>query len=126
MRVAAEQGDADGQFMLADALCHGSGVVTDKAEAMRWFSSAAEQGNARASYRLATLLRQTGDCSAAAARMQVAAEAGYARAQALLALWYGAGIGVDRNPEKSKHWASVAQASDPEIFFEALKMMKRD
>lgn len=126
LRVAAEQGDADGQFMLADVLSCGRGVVTDKAEAMRWYSSAAEQGNAHASYRLAMLQSQAGDHSAAAVRMQIAAEAGHARAQAVLALWYGAGVGVDQNPEKSKHWASVAQASNSEIFFETLKIMKRD
>lgn len=123
-RVAAELGDADAQLLLAYALSKGRGVAADEAEAMRWFSSAAEHGNAGASYMLAMFLRQQGEYSAAAARMQVAAEAGDAHAQTMLGLWYGMGLGVDRDLDKAEQWVRVAKANDPEVVSEILAMMK--
>ena len=47
-RQAAEQGDAEGQFLLGLAHTGGEGVPEDDAEAVRWFLMAAEQGHAEA------------------------------------------------------------------------------
>ena len=51
-RQAAEQGDAEAQFLLGLAHTGGEGVPEDDAEAVRWFLMAAEQGHAGAQYRL--------------------------------------------------------------------------
>ncbi len=53
LRVAAERGDADAQFALADHYYSGVGVIKDFTEAARWYRKAAEQGEARAQSALA-------------------------------------------------------------------------
>ena len=49
-RCAAEQGNADAQYLLATIYEEGRGVPQDYAEAVKWFRLAAEQGHARAQY----------------------------------------------------------------------------
>jgi TPR repeat protein len=53
-----EQGDAEAQFALGLMYDNGEAVSQDKAEAVRWYRMAAEQGNAKAQ---ASLRRLTGD-----------------------------------------------------------------
>jgi TPR repeat protein len=48
IRDAAEQGNAKGQYYLGVMYRDGEGVPQDKAEAMKWFRKAAEQGNSDA------------------------------------------------------------------------------
>ena len=43
-RLAAEQGDAEAQFILGAMYFQGRGVLKDDAEAVRWYRLAAEQG----------------------------------------------------------------------------------
>src|ERR1035441_10325661 len=45
LRRAAEQGDAQKQFELANRYYMGNGVAKDHAEAMKWYCKAAEQGD---------------------------------------------------------------------------------
>lgn len=47
-RKAAEQEDADAQFILGLAHSRGDGVPKVDVEAVKWFRKAAEQGNAKA------------------------------------------------------------------------------
>ena len=47
-RSAAEQGNADAQYLLGNCYIGGLGVEKDKVEAVKWFSKAAAQGNVKA------------------------------------------------------------------------------
>ena len=51
-RLAAEQGDADGQSQLGAMYADGTGVPQDDAEAVRWYRLAADQGYATAQLNL--------------------------------------------------------------------------
>ena len=51
-RMAAEHGNAVGQFNLGLMYAKGEGVPKDNAEAVKWYRMAAEQGYAMAQYRL--------------------------------------------------------------------------
>jgi TPR repeat protein len=48
LRLAAEQGDASGQFNLALMYARGSGVPKNYMEAYKWLTLAAAQGDAKA------------------------------------------------------------------------------
>jgi hypothetical protein len=48
LQRAAEQGNADAQFILGYAYESGEGVPQDDKEAFKWHRKAAEQGNAQA------------------------------------------------------------------------------
>jgi hypothetical protein len=52
LRLAAEQGDAEAQFKLGDALEYGKGIYKDTEEAIHWFRQAAEQGHIQSKYYL--------------------------------------------------------------------------
>jgi TPR repeat protein len=54
-RLAADQGDADAQFILGEMYMEGNGVSEDFEESMRWCRLAADQGHAKAKGRLALL-----------------------------------------------------------------------
>ena len=56
-RMAAEQGNADGQEALAECLLNGEGVAVDRVEAFRWYLTAAEQGNSNAQYMVSECYR---------------------------------------------------------------------
>lgn len=55
LRLAAEQGDPDAQFNLANKYYSGSGKVHDYAEALKWYHRAAEQGYSDAQYNLGAI-----------------------------------------------------------------------
>jgi hypothetical protein len=59
-RLAADQGDADAQYMLAGCYRYGDGVERDVGEAFRHFALAAEQGHAPAQLQLARMNRAAG------------------------------------------------------------------
>lgn len=97
-RAAAEQGDADAQYVLANAYWNGRGVAMDKREAVRWYREAAEQGHAEAQLGMG-LAYANGDGVSINVPMAVdwyrkAAEQGVARAQLLLGDAYRHGRGV--------------------------------
>ena len=50
--MAAEQGNSEAQLFMGDAYYYGSGVQTDKAKAVFWYSEAAKQDNANALFEL--------------------------------------------------------------------------
>lgn len=51
--IAADQGDAKGQYYLGSMYYFGKGVAQDFAEAVRWLRKAADQGDAKAQTGLA-------------------------------------------------------------------------
>lgn len=59
---AAEQGDAWGQFNLAEMYLAGEGTKVDEEQAIYWLSQAAKQGNVKAKKRLHQLCQQQQQC----------------------------------------------------------------
>ena len=57
-RMAAEQGDAAGEYNLGLAYDNGQGVPQDYAEAVKWYGEAAEQGYAWAQSNLGGLYHE--------------------------------------------------------------------
>ncbi len=51
-RKAAEQGDAEAQYVLGERYSRGQGVPRDDDEAIRWYERAGEQGHVKAQYSL--------------------------------------------------------------------------
>ena len=112
LRQAAEDGDADAQFVLGGRYYWGNGVPQDKAEAAEYFRKAAEQGDARAQFNLA-LMHSKGDGvrqnKAEAAKWYAkAAEQGDAEAQFNLALMYDLGEGIEQDKTEAVKWYTKA------------------
>jgi len=84
-KPAAEAGDPDAQFNLAQAYKLGRGVPTDLAQAQSWYQRAAQQGHEQAQANLGLILFQNGDRTAAIPWIQKAADRGEPRAQYVLA-----------------------------------------
>ncbi len=107
-RKAAEQGDADAQFILGVSYESGDGVAQDKAEAVKWFRKAAEQGLARAQYNLGWCYANgdgvARDKAEAVKWCRKAAEQGDAFAQFSLALCYEGGDGVMQSNSVAVDW----------------------
>ena len=55
LRELAEHGNADAQCMLGYCYYHGNGVDDDRAEAIKWWRKAAEQGNKEAIFTLGAM-----------------------------------------------------------------------
>ena len=115
-----EVSDAEDQYGLALAYYEGREKPRDFAQAIKWFTEAAEQGYAPAQYKLGeTALGphllgaapgqgvQT-DLSAAAEWYTRAAEQGSVAAQYMLGVIYSQGQGVTRDTEAAIHWYTKA------------------
>ena len=99
-RMAAEQGDVQAQFNLAEMYSTGEGVPEDDAEAARWYRMAAEQGEIHAQFNLgsshsvAEILRW----------YRMAAEQCDAQAQFNLGAMYDEGEGVAKDDVEAARW----------------------
>lgn len=111
-RLAAENGDAGGQFWAGSCLEMGKGVKKDIAEAVRWYSKAAAQGNISAQSRLGWLYSHgegvQQDNEEAVRWYKRAAEQGDAESQFNLALCYDEGRGVAKNIQQAIVWYQKA------------------
>ena len=116
-RLAAEQGDADAQALLAAVYHNGRGVEQDYEEAVRWARLAAEQGNASGQGMLAAAYYSgTGvsvDYDEAARWARLAAEQDEASGQIILGALYLNGNGVPQDYVSAYTWMAIA-ASDPD------------
>lgn len=110
-RLAAEAGHPGGQLMLGAAYVDGRGVHRDLAEAERWFTKAAEQGNARAQHHLGEMVR---DREQRRVWMFRSAQSGYAPAQRLAALMLLADEDPSKDREAHEYLAKAAEAGDAE------------
>jgi TPR repeat protein len=54
----AKAGDEEAQIAVATAYAEGKDVKVDKVEASKWYGKAADQGNADAQFKLATLFHE--------------------------------------------------------------------
>jgi len=82
--LAAQQGDAEAQFKLGDALEYGKGIYRDTEEAIYWFRQAAKQGHIQAKYQLSRHPKNEESLF----WLHQLAEQGYAEAQLDLAQTY--------------------------------------
>jgi len=82
--AAAEAGNADAQFALAQAYRAGKGVPVSPSDALTWYRRAAAQGNERASDEIGLLLFAKGDRREAMPYVEKAAARGDPRALYLL------------------------------------------
>ena len=96
-RKAAEAGDADAAFNLAQAFRLGKGVPLDLAAAQGWYERAARRGHVDAAAMLGMLLFQSGDRIGGIRWLKGAADAGEPRAMLLYgtALYNGDGVAAD-------------------------------
>jgi TPR repeat protein len=119
LRKQAAAGKAVAQYQLGELLYEARSVARDLDTARRWVTQAAEQGHARAQYRLASmqLLGEGGardvpggldlfkKCLPALTKQ---AEAGQADAQGKLGILFARGVGVKQDAEAAAQWFSKA------------------
>ena len=60
VRRAAEQGEADAQFVLGTCYLYGVGITQDKTEAVKWLQKAAKQGHEKAKKVITEINKQEG------------------------------------------------------------------
>ena len=105
---AAEQGNADAQYILGVMYDSGEGVRQDYAEALKWYRKAAEQGLVEAQFYLG-LMYYSGqgvqqDYAEALKWYRKAIERGNASAQFFLGLMYYSGEGVREDYAEAVKW----------------------
>ncbi|MBV8633071.1 MAG: sel1 repeat family protein [Burkholderiaceae bacterium] len=127
MQSAAKGGDADAQFLLAEALYKGtSGFPADHAQAWAWYEKAALQNNGKASFMLARMAKY-GDGTAQSLQesirwLQASSEQGNAQAMFLLSNAYSSGEGVAKDEVKAREWLEKSAAGDYPVAIQALAM----
>lgn len=113
LMLKAKSGEAEAQNALGEAYYDGKGVTENLTEAVKWFTKAAEQENAKAEYNLGNCYYygygvQYKDYGEAVKWYTKAAEQGYAEAQNQLGYCYEFGEGVDTNHKKAVEWYTKA------------------
>ena len=113
LMLKAKSGEAEAQNALGEAYYDGKGVTENLTEAVKWFTKAAEQENAKAEYNLGDCYyygngEQYRDREEAVKWYTKAAEHGNADAQNDLGYCYKFGEGVDRNLKKAVEWYTKA------------------
>lgn len=124
---AAEGGDADAQFHLADALYKGSnGLRVNHLLAWEWYRKAARSGNGKASFMLARMAKYGDgtpqDLRASIQWLQVSSGQGNAQAMFLLSNAYSAGEGIEQDETKAREWLEKSAAGDFPVAIQALAM----
>ncbi len=114
-KMAADQGQRDGEFGLAVRYVTGQGMPLDRAEAQRWFKAAADQGHADAQYDLGTMYEVgdgTGaDLPSAVHYYELAAQQGVVKAQYRLGVLLSKGQGVPSDRVAAYKWFMLSQDS---------------
>ena len=115
---AAENGNGDAQYALAQAFAGGDGVSTDKPRSMQWLERAAETGQTAAIMSLARLLDEgielPADRAGATNWVRRAAELGDTRAQFMLGERIANGVGSPKDPVAGNQWIRrAAERGEP-------------
>jgi len=125
IKDAAEQGDAEAQYILGMCNEHGSGFYVEAkrvayhvnggyaygpnlTEALAWYTKSAKQGYAPAQYEVGVRYGFRQKYAEAAELFRKAAEQGYSLAQEKLASYYLHGLGVDKDELKAIEWFTKA------------------
>ena len=114
-RLAADQGNAIGQYEVGVAYLDGDTVPQDDVEANEWFRLAADQGHIGAAFNIG-LLNERGmgllqNYSEAEKRYLQSAKQGHVAAQSQLGTLYATGPKMFDRPVEAYAWLSVAVAS---------------
>ncbi len=109
----AKAGDEEAQVSVGNAYESGKGAKLDKAEASKWYGRAADQGNAEAQYKLATLFHEGApglkkNPARAAKLYAAAAKQGHVEAENWLGYCYQHGLGVEQNDKTAVEWYQKA------------------
>lgn len=114
-KMAADQGQRDGEFGLAVRYVTGQGVPKDDGEALRWFKAAADQGHADAQYDLATMYEvgqgTETDLPLAVYYHKLAAQQGVVKAQYRLGILLTKGQGIETDRVSAYKWFMLSQDS---------------
>ena len=125
--AAAEGGDPQAQFKVAELIRTGKGVKHDDAQAMAWLKRAAETGFAEAQFMLGGyyLSGKGGEAGVALAHplLLKAAEQGHAMAMMAVGGQYMTGKGVARDPERAYAWVRKAADAGLPIAYTGLASM---
>ena len=113
LMLKAKSGEAEAQNALGEAYYDGKGVTENLTEAVKWFTKAAEQENAKAQYNLGICYYygygvQYRDRREAVKWYTKAAEQGLPMAQCNLGVCYENGNGVEKNFEEAVKWYTKA------------------
>ena len=112
LRTAAEQGDAESEYLLGAAYAGGDGVRKDDKEAFGWFMKAALQGHREAQFRLGEMCHfgeGTGRDDAEAVRWWLkAAEQGHPGAECRLGDACRYGDGTEQDDAEAERWYRLA------------------
>ena len=113
LMLKAKSGEAEAQNALGEAYYDGKGVTENLTEAVKWFTKAAEQENAKAEYNLGNCYYygygvQYKDYGEAVKWYTKAAEQGCAEAQNNLGACYENGDWVEKNLEEAVKWYTKA------------------
>ena len=111
-KLAADQGNSDGQCSIANAYFYGEGVEQDYEEALKWCKLAVNQDNASAQV-LISYMYYNGegveqDYEEAFKWCKLAADQDNASAQTLIGFMYYNGEGVEQDYEEALKWYKLA------------------
>lgn len=109
----AKAGDEEAQVAVGNAYESGKGAKLNKAEASKWYGRAADQGNAEAQFKLATLFHEGApglkkNPDRAAKLYAAAAKQGHVEAQNWLGYCYQHGLGVKQDDKTAVEWYQKA------------------
>jgi hypothetical protein len=114
-KMAANQGQRDGEFGLAVRYVTGQGVPKDDREGLRWFKAAADQGHADAQYDLGTMYEigqgTEADLPLAVYYYKLAAQQGVVKAQYRLGILLTKGAGIESDRVSAYKWFMLSQDS---------------
>lgn len=131
---AAEQGNADAQFLLAELYYRryedGDGTENDLNEAVQWYQESAGHGNAMAQFEIGWCYQSGNgveeDQEKAVKWYRIAAEQGYAVAQYWLGWCCQYGQGVEADLEEAVKWYRIAAEQGNEEALNALAELEND
>ena len=111
----AKDGDVNEMVLLGLRYAHGEGVIEDDKEVVKWYSKAADLGNAEAMFVLGSVYTSgdeevAQDDEEAAKWWKQSAELGYVNAMVQLAVMYATGKGVTQDIVEAYAWLNVADA----------------
>lgn len=106
--VEAAKGNPVAQFNIGHMYEFGEGVTPSHELAAKWYELAADQGDARAQQRLASLYYDQGKYDIAVMWYERGAEQGLAEAQADLGASYGLGQGVPQSYIHAHMWSNIS------------------
>jgi TPR repeat protein len=118
----------DAQFGLGLAYDEAMGIKRDYKQASKWYTQAAEQGDAQSQVNLAIMYQQGNgvvqDYSRAAALYLEAAESGLADAQYSIGLYHHQGRAFERDDVMAHMWLNIASANGASLASEAREIIE--